>query len=178
MHAGNRWILSKRLSSLINTKDGIQTGIAALSQSTEDMQDAMKDTKDTATVTVSQLEALLLESEKKIPELQELMQQITEISGKSVDETEMAARHLVEILSPHIDEAKNAATRLLDALEQVPLEATPQAPAMEEPVAPKQTDDVPTATEVEPKPQPSRNRIVDGGLDIEFVDDDNDEQAA
>jgi ABC-type transporter Mla subunit MlaD len=153
------WILSKRLQALTNSKDGIQTGIAALSQSAEDMQGAMAETKSTANVTVSHLEALLAESEKKIPELQELLQQISDISEQAVGETETAARNLVEILSPYIEDAKTSATLLLNSLEEA---------AQNDTIASK--EDKPTEN-----PDLSRNRIDDGGLDIEFVGDDEDE---
>ena len=156
------WILSKRLKALTSSDSGIQTGIAALSQSAEEMQGAMAETKDKAAATVTNLEALIAESEKKIPELQELLEQITEISTQAVGETESAARNLVEILSPYIEDAKSSATLLLNSLE-VAAQSTPPASAQKEP-------------EAEEKAQPEVKRIADGGLDIEFADENEAEE--
>ncbi|MBL4620398.1 MAG: hypothetical protein JKX88_09925 [Marinicaulis sp.] len=151
------WILSKRLKALTSSDSGIQTGIAALSQSAEEMQGAMAETKDTAAATVTKLEALIAESEKKIPELQELIEQITEISTQAVGETETAARNLVEILSPYIEDAKNSATLLLNSLE-----------AAEQSAPPASAETVPEIIVPAPKPE----KIDDGGLDIVFEAED------
>ncbi len=155
------WILSKRLKALTSSDSGIQTGIAALSQSAEEMQGAMVDTKDTAAATVSRLEELIAESEKKMPELQELIEQITEVSTQAVGETETAARNLVEILSPYIEDAKNSATLLLNSLEAAE-QSTPSAPTE-------------TVAEIIP-PTPKLKNIDDGGLDIEFEAEDEAEE--
>lgn len=110
-------ILSRRLKALTNAEDGFQTGIAALSQSAEDMQSALAETKDGANETAARLEALLAETNKRIPELQDLIQQISDLSAQAVDETEIAANNLVNILAPHVQDAKETAQLLLSALE-------------------------------------------------------------
>lgn len=117
------WVLSNRLKALTSTKDGIQTGIAALSRSVEEMQGAMSKTKDAANESALHLEMLIAQTEKKIPEVQELLRQIDEITLKAVDDTEAAARNLVSVLSPHIEEAKASAKLLLNALEDAAADA-------------------------------------------------------
>ena len=112
------WVLSTRLKSLTSGKDGLKTGIAALSQSAEDMQNAMAETKHSANQNADRLQALLNEADKKIPELYELLQQLSEIGSQTVDETETAAQNLVDIIAPHTREAKVAAQLLLTALEE------------------------------------------------------------
>ncbi len=111
------WVLSTRIKSVTNTKDGIHSGIVALTQSAEEIQSAIASTKDAATENSAALEQLLAEADKKIPELRELMSQITEISQTAVQETETATTNLVETLSPHIKEAQEVSYQLLDALE-------------------------------------------------------------
>lgn len=157
------WILSKRLKALTSSKDGIQTGIVALSQSAEEMQEALSKTKDNANTSVSHLEQLLSEARERTPELQDLLTQITNVSAQAVGETEEAARNLVDILSPHIEDAKTSANLLLRSLEMAAQEA-PDAEAEEVP-----------ADEAKPK---KRKKISDDGLDIEFVADDDETQAA
>ncbi len=111
------WVLSTRIKSVTNTKDGIHSGIVALTQSAEEIQSAIASTKDAATENSAALEQLLAEAEKKIPELRELMAQITDISQTAVRETETATTNLIETLSPHIKEAQEVSYQLLDALE-------------------------------------------------------------
>ncbi len=114
------WVLNKRIKALTSTKDGIHTGIAALSQSAEEMQSAMASTKDQAAAGSTKLEALIEDANKKIPELQTLANQIQEISERAVEETETATKQLVETLSPHIERARTTAHLLLDSLEKAP----------------------------------------------------------
>ncbi len=117
------WVLNTRIKALTSTKDGIHTGIAALSQSADDMQTAMTNSKDQAAADSTKLEALIEDANKKIPELQMLSTQIQEISERAVEETENATKHLIETLSPHIDNARTAAHALLGSLEKA--SATP-----------------------------------------------------
>ncbi len=117
------WVLNTRIKALTSTKDGIHTGIAALSQSADDMQTAMANTKNQAATDSVKLEALLEDASNKIPELQMLASQIQEISERAVEETETATKHLIETLSPHIDSARTAAHALLGSLEKA--SATP-----------------------------------------------------
>lgn len=156
------WILSKRLKALTSSKDGIQTGIVALSQSAEEMQGALAKTKDAANASVAQLEILIGEAQKKGPELQELLEQLSDVSKQAVQETEGAARNLVDILSPHIEDAKTSANLLLRSLEM----AAQNAPAPE-----NKNDE--TGAEA-----PKKRNVSDDGLDIEFVAEDSDTQAA
>lgn len=111
------WVLSARLKSLTSTRDGLQTGIAALSQSAEDMQQAMDQTKTVAGASISRLEELLAEADKRIPELRDMLQEITSISAQAVNDTELAAKNLAAVLAPQIKEARESAMFLLDSLE-------------------------------------------------------------
>ncbi len=111
------WVLSARIKSVTDTKDGIHSGIVALTQSAEEIQTAIASTKDSATENAALLEELLATAEKKIPELRDLMKQLTEISRTAVQETETATKNLVDTLSPHIKEAQEVSYQLLDALE-------------------------------------------------------------
>lgn len=156
------WILSKRLKALTSSKDGIQTGIVALSQSAEEMQSALASTKDAANASVIQLEMLIDEAQKKGPELQELLEQLSAVSSQAVQETEGAARNLVDILSPHIEDAKTSANLLLRSLEMA-AQNTPPA---------ENKDDVKGAQ------APKKRNISDDGLDIEFVAEDSNTEAA
>jgi|GEM_PF-2468097 len=119
------WVLSTRIKSVTNTKDGIHSGIVALTQSAEEIQKAIASTKDAATRDAAAMEQLLAEAEKKIPELRDLMTQLTDISQSAVQETETATKNLVETLSPHIKEAQEVSYQLLDALEASYATASP-----------------------------------------------------
>ena len=130
------WTLSKRLNALTSTKDGFQTGIAALSQSAEEMQEAMSKTKSIANDSAVQLEALLQETEQKIPELRMLIQEMADMSTYAVNETETATRNLVDILSPQIKEARDSAKMLLSSLEDASrnvVTASSEAPKTDSP---------------------------------------------
>ncbi len=161
------WILSKRLKALTNSEGGIQTGIVALSQSAEEMQEAMATTKEAANASVAQLEQLVEEIQQRKPELEALLEQISEVSTQAVTETESAARNLVEILAPHIEDAKSSANLLLRSLEvasenitvtDVSNDVTQQTTAIDE--------------------EPLKDDDCDEGLDIEFVAEDEDDTEA
>lgn len=115
------WTLNGRLKALTNTKDGIHSGIAALSQSAEDMQHAMDATREQAETNAVKLEAMIAAADAKMGELDELAAQIKAISKNAVDETETATKNLVDILGPHIKQARASAHLLLDALAKAPV---------------------------------------------------------
>lgn len=75
------WVLSKRLKALTSTKDGFHTGIAALSQSAEDMQTTLKKTQEIAGENSARLEQLLRESDEKISELRDFLTDLDKIRG-------------------------------------------------------------------------------------------------
>jgi uncharacterized protein YoxC len=155
------WVLNTRIKALTSTKDGINTGIAALSQSADDMQAAMANTKDQATADSVKLESLLEDANKKIPELQMLASQIQEISERAVEETETATKHLIETLSPHIESARTAAHVLLGSLEQA--SATP---------ATEETEATADAVEATTPDENSAEVSDDGVVELTFVADD------
>lgn len=164
------WVLNTRLKSLTSTKDGLQTGIAALSQSAEDMQSAMSETKNLAGEHAERLQALLDETDKKIPELHDLLRQLSEISAQSVNETETAAKNLVELLAPHVREARVSAQLLLTALEET-ANKTPETAAkarqqIESEQSRQETDNL------------SDDTTDFDGEDIEFVEIDGEGRAA
>ena len=161
------WVLSTRLKSLTNTKDGLKTGIAALSQSAEDMQNAMTETKQSANQNADRLQALLEEADTKIPELHDLLQQLSDIGAQTVDETETAAKNLVEILAPHIREAKVAAQLLLTALEETSRTAPAVALSSAEALA-AETEKAVNEKDIDP----GDNQTDDTGEHIEFIDVD------
>ena len=111
------WVLSGRLKGLTDTKNGIHAGIAALSRSAEEMQTAMMTTKETASKSAGEIEALIKQADERVPELRNLLTQLTDISVLAADETELATRQLVETLTPHIKEARQVAHLLLGSLE-------------------------------------------------------------
>lgn len=112
------FILNKRLRALTNTKNGIATGIASLSQSVEEMQTAIATSKNSTGDQADRLEALLRGTEEKIPEVLALLDQINTISTQAVSQTETATISLVETLRPHIKEARDSATLLLSTLDR------------------------------------------------------------
>lgn len=129
------WTLSKRLKSLTDTKEGIATSIASLSQSVEEMQNVIASSKETAGDQAGQLSALLAGTEEKIPELQTLLTQIKDISRQAVVDTETATLNLVETLSPHIKEARESANLLLGSLEKNPAKGSESVEEQKEPAA-------------------------------------------
>ncbi len=156
------WVLNTRIKALTSTKDGIHTGIAALSQSADDMQTAMANTKDQAAENSSQLEALIEDANKKIPELQTLTSQIQEISERAVEETETATKHLIEALSPHIENARSAAHSLLDSIEKASAVSTTTEPV----------DDNTVETLPEQETDAAETDDDDGPVELTFVSDE------
>ena len=113
------WVLNSKLQKLSSSKDGLAAGVAALSQSAEDMQSAIVETKGAAGNTVAHLESLLKTADERRPELQALLEEIQAISNQAVSETEIATANLVETLAPHIAEARKSASFLFSSLEKV-----------------------------------------------------------
>jgi len=126
------WVLNTRLKSLTSTKDGLHSGIAALSQSAEDMQSAMSETKTLAGEQAERLQATIDEAAEKTEKLEELLRQLSDISAQSVDESEKAAQRLVDLMAPRIREARVSAQLLLTALEETEAKAPHVAEKAEE----------------------------------------------
>jgi len=125
------WVLNTRIKTLTSTKDGLHSGIVALSQSADEMQTAMASTKNETENRSASLQQLLDEADKKIPELRELSLQIADISKNAVEETETATKNLVETLTPHIEDARAVSHQLLDALEAAAQNAKVESAAAE-----------------------------------------------
>lgn len=163
------WVLNARLKSLTSTKDGLKTGIAALSQSAEDMQNAMSETKSLAGDHAERLKALLEETDRKIPELNDLLRQLSEISTQSVNETEAATRNLIDLLAPHVREARASAQLLLTALEET-ANNTPE-------IAEKAQEQIETEQSCKETDNISNDTTDLDGEDIEFVEVDDEGRA-
>lgn len=118
------WVLNTRLNKLSSSKDGLAAGVAALSQSAEDMQSAMVETKGETTNSVAHLEALLKTVDEKTPEVEAMLEEIKAISKQAVNETESATVNLVETLAPHIAEARKTASFLFSSLERASEQAS------------------------------------------------------
>ncbi len=160
------WVLNSKLNKLSSSKEGLAAGVAALSQSAEDMQTAMVETKGATGDTVAHLENLLKTVEEKAPELQLLLEEIQAISTQAVTETEIATANLVETLAPHIAEARKTASFLFSSLEKA--NANGQI-AAEENDAPTQSQQkaIETATE----------DYEEGDDELEFVVEFPDDEA-
>ena len=111
------WVLSTRIKSLLNTKNGIQTSIAALSQSVDDIQTAMARTKTGVDTKGAALEELIQQAEQTAPEMRNLIKQVIEASQTAIAETENATTSLIDQISPHIKQAQDVSIELLDSLE-------------------------------------------------------------
>jgi ABC-type transporter Mla subunit MlaD len=162
------WILSTRIKALTSTENGIHSGIAALSQSAEDIQNAMSSAKTDAAEKSESLEALLTEADKKIPEIRELLQQINELSERSVDQVESATKNLINTLAPHIEEARKVSHHLLDSLESAYEQETAEEIAPSTPSAPS----APSAPNDDDDPSASEESV---DMEISVVLDDEDQ---
>lgn len=114
------WVLSRKLKAMTNAEAGLGAGIAALSQSAEEMKRAVADTKSSADHTAARIESLLAEAESKATHLQGLIDQLTEMSASVADHAENATRKYLETLEPFLAEANETANRLLGAIARAP----------------------------------------------------------
>lgn len=114
------WVLSRKLKALTSAEAGLGAGIAALSQSAEEMKRAVAETRSSADQTAARIELLLAEAEGKAKHLQGLIDQLTEMSASVVDHAENATRKYLETLEPFLEEANETANRLLGAIAAAP----------------------------------------------------------
>lgn len=116
------WVLSRKLKAMTSAEAGLGAGIAALSQSAEEMKRAVAETSASADSTAKRIETLLAEADEKAAHLQGLIDQLSGMSASVVDHAENATRKYLETLAPFLDEANEAANRLLGAIAQAPVE--------------------------------------------------------
>ena len=114
------FVLSRRLKGLTSAKDGLGAGIAALSQSANEMKSAVSETKASADAAASRIETLMAEADAKAEQLQTLIDQLSEMSASVVEHAEGATKKYVDTLAPFLGEANDAAARLLEAIERAP----------------------------------------------------------
>ncbi|MEQ8751581.1 MAG: hypothetical protein RIC52_17575, partial [Amphiplicatus sp.] len=79
------FVLSRRLKGLTSAKDGLGAGIAALSQSANEMKSAVSETKASADAAASRIETLMAEADAKAEQLQTLIDQLSEMSASVVE---------------------------------------------------------------------------------------------
>lgn len=166
------WVLNKRLKSLTSTKDGLHTGIAALSQSAEDMQSAMSETKTLAGEQAERLQTLIDDASARADALEALLGRLSDISMQSVDDSEKAARRLIDLMTPRIREARVSAQLLLTALEETETKAPDLAAAAREQVETEQSGQ---ETGNVSKDTSQREASETDGEDVEFVEIDIDD---
>jgi ABC-type transporter Mla subunit MlaD len=123
------WVLSRKLKAMTSAEAGLGAGIAALSQSAEEMKRAVAETKSSADETAARIESLLAEAEGKAAHLQALIDQLTEMSASVADHAENATKKYLETLEPFLAEANETANRLLGAIAKAPDATARENPA-------------------------------------------------
>lgn len=112
------WVLSRKLKALTSAEAGLGAGVAALSQSAEEMRSTVAAAKASANDTAARIETLLSEADEKAAHLKGLIDQLAEMSASVAGHAESATRKYLETLAPFLDEANEAADRLLGAIAQ------------------------------------------------------------
>ncbi len=112
------WVLSRKLKALTSAEAGLGAGVAALSQSAEEMKTTLAGVKTSAEETAARVEALLAEADEKAAHLKGLIDQLAEMSASVAGHVERATRKYLDTLTPFLDEANEAADRLLGAIAQ------------------------------------------------------------
>jgi hypothetical protein len=110
------FVLNRRLKGLTAAKTGLGAGIASLSQSAEEMKFAVAATKRSADEAATRLEKVITDADKKAAYLDDLINQLGEMSASVVAHAEGATQRYVGSLSPVIDEANAVADRLADEI--------------------------------------------------------------
>lgn len=110
------WILSRKLKALTDAEAGIGAGIAALSQSAEEVKSAVAGTKLSADETAARIETLLEDANDKAAHLEALIDQLGDMSASVSQHADSATRKYLDTLAPFLDEANEAADRLLGAI--------------------------------------------------------------
>lgn len=111
-------VLNRRLKGLTSAKGGLGAGIAALSQSAADVKKAVEGTKMAADAAAARIEGLLAKADEKEARLNDLMDQIADMSASIVNHADGATKKYVDGLAPFIGEANAAAESLIEAIER------------------------------------------------------------
>lgn len=112
------WVLSRKLKALTSVEAGLGAGVAALSQSAEEMKTTLDGVKTSAEETAARVEALLAEADEKAAHLKGLIEQLGEMSASVAGHAERATRKYLDTLAPFLEEANQAADRLIGAIAQ------------------------------------------------------------
>lgn len=110
------WVLSKKLKALTNAEAGLGAGIAALSQSANEMKTAVDGARASADETVARIEILLSQADEKAVQIESLLEQLSEMSASVGEHAENATKRYLETLTPFLAEASETADRLMDAV--------------------------------------------------------------
>lgn len=119
------WVLSRKLKAITSAEAGLGAGIAALSNSAEDMKKAVAETKSSADETAARIEGLLGEADAKAAHLQGLIAELGDIGESLTGRVEGATRKYLDTLAPFLDEANEAADRLLGVIAEASRHETP-----------------------------------------------------
>ncbi|MBY0421810.1 MAG: hypothetical protein K2Q06_05860 [Parvularculaceae bacterium] len=123
------FMLSRRLKKLTSAEKGIGAGVAALSQSAEEVKSAVATAKAGADQAAARLEALLVRAEQKAAELGALYKEVEGAGEAIAVKTEGATRKYVDTLAPFLNEANDIADKLFAAIERAPRAVSAPTPA-------------------------------------------------
>lgn len=147
------FMLSRRLKKLTSAEKGLGAGIAALSQSAEEVRIAVATSKAGADQAAARLETLLARAEQKASELTALYGDIEGAGEAIAAKTEGATRKYVDTLAPFLNEANLIADKLFAAIERAPRAPAAAHPAPLAVEAPMDDREPAYLEEVEQRPQ-------------------------
>lgn len=110
------FVLAKRLKRLNDTKDGIGASIVEMSAALSQTQQTLRLARQASVEGIDKLTVLIEDAEKKIPELDELMNAIEAISDIAVEDVEKATKRSLNAIDERTREAVEITVALESAL--------------------------------------------------------------
>lgn len=92
------FVLSRRLSRLNDTKNGIGASIASMTHALDQTQQVMAIARNSSLVSIQELTTILEEAERIRPEIKALLEQIGHLAEISVEDIELARSDAIRLI--------------------------------------------------------------------------------
>jgi predicted DsbA family dithiol-disulfide isomerase len=113
------FVLSKRLKTLQNTRDGLGATITALSNSISQMSSTTQDTRVRVESMAARLAHLIAEAEKSCKKLEETIASVDTAKAKATDEVQAAQMDLYAMMRTALDQSKERIAEMNGLMRQM-----------------------------------------------------------
>lgn len=123
------FVLSRRLSGLDDTRNGIGASIASMSRALDQMQQALALAKDSGIESIRHLTELMEDAERIKPELSALIVDLSQLAELAVEDIEQARTNAISEIDRYFERARESAAAPPSPIEFADGRGSPQQAA-------------------------------------------------